>query len=62
MLKISLLFNKIYKLHGQITWEFLGIRKRNFQDIVFVWTQTYRVIFKSALVYFWYGHYYKLQL
>ena len=24
---------------------------RNFQDIVFIWTQTYREIFKSALEY-----------
>ena len=45
-------FSEIYKLHGQITWEFLGIIKRNFQGVVFAWTQTYRVIFKSTLVYF----------
>ena len=50
MLKTSLLFIKIYKLHEQITWEFLGLRMRNFQGIIFIWTQTYREIFKSALV------------
>ena len=31
----------IYKLHGQITQEFLGLRIRNFQGIVFTWTQTH---------------------
>ena len=36
MLKISLLFIKIYKLHGQITRELLGLRVRNFQGIVFI--------------------------
>ena len=41
----------MYKLHGQITREFLGLRKQNFQGIVLVWTQTYRQIFKSTLVY-----------
>ena len=29
----------------------MGIRKRNFQRLAFVWRQTHRVIFKSALVY-----------
>ena len=33
------------------TREFLGSRMRNFQGIDFIWTQTYREIFKSALVY-----------
>ena len=41
----------IYKLHGQITWEFLGLRMWNSQDSVFISTQTYTEIFKSALVY-----------
>ena len=41
----------MYKLHGQITWEFIGLRMQNFQGIAFIWTQTYREIFKSALVY-----------
>ena len=40
------------KLYGQFTWEFLGFRIRNFQGIIFIWTQTYREIFKSELVYF----------
>ena len=35
----------------QITREFLGLRMRNFQGIAFIWTQAYREIFKSALVY-----------
>ena len=35
-----------------MTWEFLEIRKWNFQGIIFAWTQTYKVIFKSASVYF----------
>ena len=30
-------------------------RMRNFQGIVFIWTQKYREIFKSALVYFSYA-------
>ena len=34
-----------------ITPEFLGLRIRNIQGIIFIWTQTYRGIFKSALVY-----------
>ena len=34
-----------------ITRKFLGLRKRNFQGIVFIWTQTCREIFKSALMY-----------
>ena len=41
----------MHKLHGEITREFLGLRKRNFQGIVFTRTQIYREIFKSALVY-----------
>ena len=32
-------------------WEFFEFRMRNFQVIVFVWTETYIEIFKSALVY-----------
>ena len=45
-LKSRLLFNifkqTFRKLYGQITWEFLGLRIRNFQSIIFIWTQTYR--------------------
>ena len=41
------------KLYGYITREFLGLRMRNFQGmgIIFIRTQTYSEIFKSALVY-----------
>ena len=39
------------KLNGQITRQFLGLRIRNLQGIVFTWTQTHWEIFKSALVY-----------
>ena len=53
MLKFSLLFKEIYKLHGWITQKFLGLR--NFQGIVLIGTQRYREIFWSALVYF-YAH------
>ena len=41
----------MWKLYGQVTREFLGLRIRNFPGIVSVWTQPYRDIFKSALVY-----------
>ena len=34
-----------------MTREFLGLRMRNVQGIVLIYTQTYRQIFKSALVY-----------
>ena len=51
MLKISLVFMKSTKLHGQITREFLRLRMWSFQCIVFIQTQIYRDIFKSALVY-----------
>ena len=44
MLKIILLFKEIYKLHGQITREFFGLRMQNFRGIVFIWTQRYRMI------------------
>ena len=44
-IKISLLFKKFTKL------TFLELRMQNFQGIVFTWTQTYKEIFKSALVY-----------
>ena len=50
MLKISLLFRKYTKFLGK-TREFLGLRSRNFQGVIFLWTQTYREIFKSALLY-----------
>ena len=46
-----LTFQEKYKLYGQITSEFLVFRMRNFQDIIFLWAQTYRESFKSALVY-----------
>ena len=39
------------KIHGQLNQKLLGLGMRNFQGIDFVWTQTYREIFKSALVY-----------
>ena len=51
MLKISPLFKKFLKLHGQITPEFFGLRMRSFQVIVFMETQTHKEIFKSALAY-----------
>ena len=51
MLKISLFFKEIYKLHGEMTQEFLGLRMRNFQGIVFTRVRTYIEIFKSALGY-----------
>ena len=40
-----------YKLYAYITREFLEIRMRNFQGIIFVWTRAYKEIFKSALLY-----------
>ena len=46
-----LIFQGIYKLHGKTIQEFLGFRIKNFQDIVFIWTQIYMEIFKSPLVY-----------
>ena len=49
MLKISLFFKEIYKLHGEMTQEFLGLRMRNFQGIVFTRVRAYIEIFKSAL-------------
>ena len=36
MLTISLPFIKIYKLHGEIPREFLGLRIRNFHGITFI--------------------------
>ena len=48
--KLAYFLRKL-KLHGQITQEFLELRMRNFQGIVFIWTQTYREIFESASVY-----------
>ena len=44
-------FQEICELHGQITREILGLRMWNIQGIVAIWTQTYRKILKSALVY-----------
>ena len=69
LLKNRVLFNRILfflsickqtfcKLYGFITWEFLELRMRNFPGIIFIWKQTYREIFKSALVYlyvFWHN-------
>ena len=40
----------IYKFRGQITREFIGLRMRTFQGIVFKRTGRYRKIFKSVLV------------
>ena len=40
-------------LYGWITREFLGLRRRNFRDIIFIWIPTYGEIFRSALVYLW---------
>ena len=53
--KIILLFNKFANLKARekltfITREFLRLRMRNFQGIVFIWTQTCSEIFQSALV------------
>ena len=35
-------------LYGWIIRELVGFRIRNFQDIIFIWTETYGEIFKSA--------------
>ena len=43
-------FEEIFKFYGQITRQVFGIRMRTCNVIVFIWTQTYRDIFKSALV------------
>ena len=51
MSKISLHFQDIYKLHGQVTRELLGLRMQYFQGIAFIWTQNNREIFKSTSVY-----------
>ena len=40
-----------YEVHGWITEEFLGLRMKNFQDIIFIWIRTHREIFKSVWVY-----------
>ena len=47
----GIFFSILQQLHGQITREFLVIKMRNFQDIVFIRKQTYGEISKSALVY-----------
>ena len=44
-------FQGIYKRHGQITQEFLGLILGNFQGTLLILKQRYREIFKSALVY-----------
>ena len=54
MLKISLSFKKFTNFAGQATWEFLGLRMWNFQGIAFTWTQTYKEILKSALVFLYF--------
>ena len=51
MLKINLLFKKFTNFTGKYLEKFFGLRIANFQGIVFVRTQTYSEIFKSALVY-----------
>ena len=50
MLKISLLFYEIYKLHRQITQEFLGLRMRNFQGMVFIRTRKYSAFIQTRLM------------
>ena len=50
-IKIWPIVSDLYKPHGQITREFLGLKTRNFRGIAFIWTQTNKEIFKSALVY-----------
>ena len=42
-------FLRNLQLLRQIFREFLGLRMRNLQDIDFIWTQTYREFFRSAL-------------
>ena len=44
-------FKEQYKVYGWITQEFLGLRVKNFQDIILKWIRTCREIFKFALVY-----------
>ena len=44
-------FSEIFKLHGQIPQEFLGLKMPNLQGIRFIWTRTYSKIFKYALMY-----------
>ena len=51
MLKSSLLFKKNSNFTGKKTREFLGLRKWNFQGIVFISIQTFSETFKSALAY-----------
>ena len=50
-LKSKPTFQEKFKLHGWITREILGLKMLNFQGIVFTWIQTYKEIFKPALVY-----------
>ena len=42
VLKIVAHFLRKYKLYGRITGELLGFTMRNSQDIIFIWTETYR--------------------
>ena len=44
-------FLRILQTSRASNGQLLELRMRNFHSIVFVWTQSYRVIFKSALVY-----------
>ena len=44
-------FPEKHKLNGKITQEFLGLRMRTFQGIVFLGNRIYIQIFKSPLVY-----------
>ena len=39
------------RLYGYITREWLELRIRNFQGIIFIWRPTYREIFRPASVY-----------
>ena len=39
------------KRHGKTIQEFLGYRMRNSQGVIFIWTRTYKDIFKPALEY-----------
>ena len=53
MLKISLLFKKFTNFKGVDNSRIVRIKNliKKFQGIVFIWTQTYSEIFKSALEY-----------
>ena len=44
-------FKEKYKFYGWITGEFLRLKMRIFQGIIFIWIWIYGEILKSALVY-----------